>query len=264
MIYLNESDVLETYKNNQSLRVTAKEFQTSVQPILRILNKYNITKNSSRKYTCNFDFFEKIDNEEKAYWLGFLYADGYVRVRKSSSEMKLKIIDKEHLEKFNKSLESNYPITKVKETNCWQISISNRKIVQDLVDKGCFQKKSLVLKYPSENILSIELQRHFIRGYFDGDGCIYFQIDKPKKIVNFLGTLDFLEKIKSLLTDNEINGIIRKRTNCKIFELSYGKYDDILKIQKLFYENSYYYLERKKKKFDIFYQIYLNRRSLYE
>ena len=70
--------------------------------------------------------------------------------------------------------------------------------------------------------------------------------------------------MKKVLTENKINGIIRKRTKCRIFELSYGKYEDILKIGTFFYKDSQYYLERKKIKFDLFYQVYLNRRSLYE
>jgi hypothetical protein len=34
------------------------------------------------KHNCNEDYFEKIDSCEKAYWLGLLFADGYVRKRK--------------------------------------------------------------------------------------------------------------------------------------------------------------------------------------
>ena len=29
-----------------------------------------------QKYSLNDDYFSVIDNEHKAYWLGFLYADG--------------------------------------------------------------------------------------------------------------------------------------------------------------------------------------------
>lgn len=265
MINLNESDVITFYNNTFSLRKTSSFFGVSVSPIKRILDKNNVVKNSSRKYQCDFRFFEKIDTEEKAYWLGFLYADGYVRIRKYGSEIKLKIKDKEHLRKFNKSLKSNYPVTRVKNSNCWQVCISSSKMVKDLIDKGCIQKKSLILTFPSEDIVDKTLQKHFIRGYFDGDGCISFNIDKPNKSLTILGTFKFLDGIKKILTKNKINVKIRKRIECNIYELSSYRYDDILKIGEfLGYQDCNISLERKKDKFEIFYQIYLRRRSLYE
>jgi len=54
-----------------------------------------------RKYTLNEEFFDEL-NEKSVYWLGFLYADGCVRKRKSSElRLKLKKEDKSHIEKFN-------------------------------------------------------------------------------------------------------------------------------------------------------------------
>lgn len=98
-----------------------------------------------KKYQVNENYFEKIDSEEKAYWLGFLYADGNVRMHKNKSgilKLKLKQSDKKHIEKFSKCLNSNYPIksgieiikNKGKEYKCYHstINIYNTKLVKDL------------------------------------------------------------------------------------------------------------------------------------
>jgi len=113
---------------------------------------YNILKRNGRihkignkKYKVNENYFEKIDTEEKAYWLGFLYADSNVRIHKGRSgilKLKLKQSDKQHIEKFNKCLNSNYPIkdgleilkVKNREYKCYYsvLCIYNTKIVKDL------------------------------------------------------------------------------------------------------------------------------------
>ena len=70
------------------------------------------------KYTYNKDFFEVIDTEEKAYWLGFIFADGYVNQSKNelggciNNELgiELSVKDIDHLKKFNKSLNGNVQV----------------------------------------------------------------------------------------------------------------------------------------------------------
>ena len=66
------------------------------------------------KYYCNYEFFKNIDTEEKAYWLGFLYADGWITVNEDANSghvgIQLQKSDYEHLKKFNNSLNGNYNI----------------------------------------------------------------------------------------------------------------------------------------------------------
>ena len=61
------------------------------------------------KYYRNSNIFEKIDTEEKAYWLGFLYADGYVDPERGEIILGLAEKYKEHINKFINFLETNAP-----------------------------------------------------------------------------------------------------------------------------------------------------------
>ena len=110
-LLLNETDVVNQYVKLKNIRKVAKYFDVSISPITRIL-KSNGVELTNRRYNVNHNYFDIIDTEEKAYWLGFLYADGYIRERKSgnSLEMKLSIKDKHHLELFRESINSNHII----------------------------------------------------------------------------------------------------------------------------------------------------------
>lgn len=158
------------------------------------------------------DFFQEIDTEDKAYWLGFMYADGYVTKRikgvSFNVELCLQGDDLSHLYKFKNSLKSNC-IPRIKKTRCngkeykaYRFAISRRKMYEDLVAKGCAERKSLILEFPKYNIFkNNELIRHFIRGYVDGDGTVSSYTDakhpnrKPRKFFGVLGTKIFLEGI---------------------------------------------------------------------
>lgn len=146
----------------------------------------------TRKYSVNDDFFETIDTEEKAYWLGFIYADGYVTTHKNNNskilEIGLKLSDKEHLEKFKVSIESNHRIF-IKNDNVCKISIVSKKLYYDLDNLGINEKKSLIIKPKLEKIPN-HLQHHFIRGIFDGDGGFTIGDKYTTFAVNFCGTVD--------------------------------------------------------------------------
>jgi intein-encoded DNA endonuclease-like protein len=244
-IDLNEQEVIKVYNERRSLRKTAKLFKVSIQPISRILKKYNIQLNSSVKYYVNENYFENIDTDEKAYWLGYIYADGYVRQRKGNSEFKFKLKDQDMLELFKKSIESNAPITKEKGTNCFNFIISRHKFVQHLISKGCLNKKSLILEFPTTEQLDSKYYSHFIRGYFDGDGCISFNNDKFYRQINILGTLNFVTFIKEILYMSNNYSHIGITKNHNIYVLSIQNIQGILTFKNFIYKNAKVYLERK-------------------
>jgi phage antirepressor YoqD-like protein len=214
---------------------------------------YN-THKDARKYIVNEDSFETIDTEEKAYWLGFLYADGYVSEQPTPYiELALKEGDYRHLVKFTEFLQSDVPI-KRKEISinnkvavAFRVIVNSRKMVNDLISNGCNNCKSLTLEFPGVDILPHHLVDHFVRGYFDGDGSITFS--KSQCCISIISTKNFLGKIIEMY-NLPTNKYYREGN---AFSIKYGgskiSYSFLSKI----YDNASIYLDRKHKRYKAFY-----------
>lgn len=227
---------------------------------VEIINKQNRLKFDNTVFDC-------IDTEEKAYWLGFIFADGYISSDslKGKSryllEISLKASDKNHLDKFNKFMKhENANKVTIEDAKCGKVIckrcrwyVANKHLWETLNNYGCTPRKSLTLKFPDESIFkSRDLIRHFIRGYFDGDGCftrhIHHTIVSP--VISFLGTKDFLDKIL------EYSKIEANYRNDKCYTeftwtLEYHKEPGIELINYL-YNNCTIYLDRKYKLYEFF------------
>lgn len=199
---------------------------------------------------CRIDptVFDKIDTEEKAYWLGFLYADGNISSEGYRLEVNLSVKDLNHLLKFKKFLKLETDLL-VDETKC-RLAVRNKTIWNNLNQKGCIPCKSLKLKFPSISIFeSLDLVRHFIRGYFDGDGSIGIY---RKEEISFISTNEFLIELEKYLG---IKGYIRNKTSKnwpnKAFELKYSSLK-ARKIANLIYKDATIYLQRKYNVYKLF------------
>lgn len=115
-------------------------------------------------------YFDQINTKEKAYWLGFLYADGY-NDEQASVELALQEIDKPHIEKFKTAIHSKHRLSYKTKTKAYRINIRSRQLCKALTKYGCSNHKSYTMDIPSG--IPHMLISHFIRGYFDGDGCFY-------------------------------------------------------------------------------------------
>jgi len=255
-IPIEKQDYIKNNYLTESTKSILEKLNISKPCLLRYARKYNLKIKSSKLYDCDENFFENIDTEEKAYWLGFLYADGYVRKRKGGSQMVLKLSIKDivHLYKFNETLKSNNDIKP--KGRMVVLSISQKKFVQHLLDKGCTNKKTFNIKFP--NFLKEDLIRHFIRGYFDGDGSVSISFKKNDKYkrkmlnVNFVsGSFDMLKSLGDLISYNCNVKIpeIYNYENRKFGYICWGDKNQIESIFHYFYDNSNIYLERKKQKF---------------
>lgn len=178
--------------------------------------EYNIERQKlSPNYICNAKYFEFIDNIEKAYWLGFAYADGFVNKTETVFRFNLSIKDDEHLNKFiycvsgDTSTKSYYPAYKIAGPSV-HYYILNSEFVKHLVDKGCSHKKSLTIRFPS--LASEELESAFLAGYYDGDGS-----QNSATITS--GSFEFLEDI--LVRFNLFTKIYKSTTN-NTYTLSYS------------------------------------------
>lgn len=219
------------------------------------------------KYYYNKNFFEKINNEKKAYWLGFLYADGCInryfrneRLKAMSLEIGLCKKDEDHLNNFLSDIESNVPIkyksNKLNDNiyeSC-KVVVCNTKICRDLISLGCIPQKSLILKFPSYNIVPKELMWHFIRGYFDGDGNIFFgeykgQKEDHKDTINlklsFVGTKHMLEGIEDFILHNNIPINPSYSEKGQAFSLNIRGFDNIIELYQKLYDGANIFLKRK-------------------
>lgn len=207
-----------------------------------------------RFYSCDDDVFETIDTEEKAYWLGFLYADGCIYKSRNSYviEVGLSIKDIGHLVKFKKFLNSNH-VLKIKDYKGYKscsITIRSQKMAKDLMDKGCIPNKSLLLTFPSNDIIPNDLRHHFIRGYFDGDGCVYGSDDGRVYSVSFVGTNEFLTSMQEVLFEEvELTQTAVKKSKGRAYETGWGGIENCGKIFKYLYKNCSICLYRKLEKF---------------
>lgn len=218
--------------------------------IIRDINKNNISK-SKRFHQLNDTIFEIIDTEEKAYWLGFLYADGYIS-KDRGIELTLKESDYEHLKKFQKFMGCDNDIVYRKQQKAYRIGVYSKKIAEDLIKLGCFQAKSYILQFPTKEQVPDHLVPHFMRGYFDGDGCIaYSQGQLRFSVISTPEFLDVYEYyiLKILNRSNNNKRLKRSDWSERTETISYAGNCQVQKIFNFLYNNATIYLERKHAKF---------------
>lgn len=201
MIQITKQQIKEFYLQGFTITQIAKMANCNHTNISAHLKRMGVECrdfSEYRKYTINKDFFKVIDTEEKAYILGFLYADGYNQVTKKQVRLTLQKRDKDILDKINKILNHNKPLLVIKE-NYLDLSINSKDMSLDLEKLGCVQNKTFKITFPYEH-LSKDLYRHFIRGVFDGDGCI--SINKKKDVkLNITGNPIFISQIQDILVN---------------------------------------------------------------
>jgi intein-encoded DNA endonuclease-like protein len=212
---------------------------------------------NNRKHTFNQDYFENIDNEHKAYWLGFITADGYINSRGNTTGITLDIKDINHLQKFLDDLDAKSTKIHLRTgrynkdnpiTNKCYINLYSRKMNNDLQKLGITTTKSNTLK-PLSGIPE-HLIPHFIRGYFDGDGCVFESYTKVKNRsyyepgITFVGTYDFMTYLNTQLPI--ILPSLRKDTRVSnSYTLYYRSKPRFLILEEYLYKNSTIYLDRK-------------------
>lgn len=258
--------------NEGTLRKYLKDNGYSKRPRNTLKSKEKLS--ASRKHHFNEHYFETIDTEDKAYWLGFLFADGNVSFGKDkygkrkgcTIEITLAEKDKNHLYKLLTCLNSdkNYPLEKriVKNNNkeyvAYRLCLNSVVMGNDLESKGCVPNKSLILKRP---IIKSELNRHFIRGYFDGDGCVHINEELNNTTYAVLGTQDMLAFIKEesgISSKITIRQVKRNEEYKSFYEIRIGGINSKILFHNYIYKDAKIYLERKYIKSCKIYKLLLN------
>lgn len=172
---------------------------------------------AAKKYDFRTDIFDQIDTEEKAYWLGFLYADGCNYETTYSVSLGLAKEDGNHVFRFCEFIGTNKrpsekthkpriisnPDKLCRIQNTISISCRNRHFSQRLAALGMVKAKTHKLKFPTVEQVPADLVRHFIRGYFDGDGHFSSSLKKAHGITEFVmgftGTDSFVRSIQDVV-----------------------------------------------------------------
>ena len=256
--------VIERYKNGESANVISKSYGISPPSIYGLLKRRNIERRtyseSSRKYSLDETYFDNIDSQEKAYFLGFLYADGYNNEKRGVVELSCSEKDKEILEKLSKLINSTKPIRFIESNgvkSC-RIDLCSHKLCSALNTLGCVRAKTFTIKFPliKENLIS-----HFIRGYFDGDGCLSYGTTPRNNIlgnsfnsvITFVSTEEYCNSIKDIIKNKlDINSTLLCRfpsrmNNNRTLQISGNL--QVVQLMKWMYTDASIYLDRKMTKF---------------
>ena len=254
--------------DKKTIKELSLEYNVSITPIKNIFRELNIItrppEETSRKYIIDETYFDDINSEDKAYFLGLLFADGYNDERRRSVCLALVTKDRHILERFAQCLKSTNPIIDSKNkiptySDTSNFTFYNRHLSGRLVQLGCMQAKSFKITFPT--YLREDLIRHFIRGYFDGDGCFSWGLNKKdnyfgnalRAIVNFTSTIDFCTYLTNYFKDKfDINTYTSCRNpqnnnNNRTITISGNK--QVIKVMEWMYKDSSLYLERKHNKF---------------
>ena len=284
-IEISKETLIELTKT-KTVSEIAKMYNCTLQCIYQKYKKYGLSYKKvdrtqikqPKKYIYDDTYFNVIDTEHKAYWLGFIMADGCI-IQKSKNRPSLSLVinlqdsDYKHLEKFNNDLNGNLPIrhfmskptiihsyngdVNVSEKPCCKIEVNSKWLCQDLIAHGVSQRKTLNERIPL--IENSSLIRHFIRGFFDGDGC--FSAIKPSNRKR--------EYPKIMIASGEIiiDFIINNVYQETGFLMSHDKYHNLyrcyiqseegfLKFVKYIYEDATIFLDRKKELIDSYMKRY--------
>ncbi|MFO7880956.1 MAG: LAGLIDADG family homing endonuclease [Kosmotogaceae bacterium] len=253
-------ELCELYKTGRySTNDLAKLYNTSQANIQRLLKNRNIKplkSNSewSRKYNLNENYFDKIDSEDKAYFLGLLYADGCNYYEKGNSiSINLQEEDKYILDKFRKLINTDKPLyykkpRKENHKGLYSLYINSEHISFKLIKLGMWSAKAHTLKFPTNNQVPKKLIKHFIRGYFDGDGSV-----ESKWRSSLMSSKYFCTTLQDYLFKNyQIISKLKKRfpdqIDSSVSLIFEGKLESN-KFLNLIYKDATIYLERKYNKY---------------
>lgn len=242
-----------------------KMYGISEDSVRQWFKKYGFEiKNNSlahRIYEINEKYFDCIDTPNKAYILGLLYADGNNLTKKQEITLALQECDKHILERIKNELEYtgplrfvNYAYKNIKYKNQYVLNIANKHLSEMLNTLGVWNNKSLILEWPSW--LEQSLCSHFVRGYFDGDGCLYISKNNKVQEISIVSTKMFLLGLQNVVKQAiDVNLHVKKhepkyKEVTKIVRIN--SKNDVKKFLDWIYKDSDLMLQRKYDKYQHF------------
>ena len=259
---ISKEEMIAFLEQGKPLVDIGNDYGVCVDTVYLYLKFLGINFKDYFDYRAKYDIhiFDSINTSDKAYWLGFLYADGCVRSGdiNNSISLHLSSVDEDHIVKFKAFMKDTRDDSFIKHQTrtaasgriqyMTTYSICNKHLKESLTNLGCTPQKSLTLKFPDLSIFSDgNLVIDFIRGYIDGDGCLYAdKVTGDLKAVSLRGTPEFLEGVMKIFPQFRIYSEVDKRTGRTQYKLStWGK--KAVEVVKTLYKNreTSTYLTRK-------------------
>lgn len=243
-------EIIKLYNTYNNIGIVAEKLNCCTANVSKRLRKaeisisrdYSKRRESIReKLYVDESYFKSINTEDKAYFLGLMYADGSV----SKNSFYLKLKDEDVIQEFKKYLKTEADIKII--NNQYSLTVCRQSMSIDLINQGCCINKTTSIRFPS---LDKNLIRHFIRGFYDGDGSLILNANRSHNCLNFTsGSLEFLQQLQNSLKDISFtNGGISKEKNCEVWHLRYGG-KQVHIILDWLYNSSNLYLKRKYNKY---------------
>lgn len=257
LTHKEKSELFAKYETGKFTAVDlAKEYPISSTAISALLKRHGYKAKSyseaRRVYPIDEVFFDVIDTEEKAYFLGILYADGAHITERNAVTLSLNEDDKNLLHRLNNLLQPLKPLQYVNINSGrgqYRLTIQNKKISKRMLELGLVKAKTHKIIFPEW--IDKKLIRHFVRGYFDGDGCV------SNRVFSMVGTESFLNSVQIILIDElglSKTKFDKRHKNRKdnITSIRYCGKNNLKKIMDWFYADANIYLNRKLEKFKMY------------
>lgn len=236
----------------------------TITKILKDVPKY--TKTKLNNPNMREHFFQDINEEAKAYFLGLLISDGNVfkdnTGRQASISITLHLKDEYMLEKFKEVLQVNTSVG-YDGRGCGQIAVRSNIMAEDLAKYGVVPRKSYSTYLPK---ISYEMMPHLIRGIFDGDGSIMAKSNLSNDghsrflhSISFCGTHKLMKDISNYSFEHlnlKQKPLVYDYKDRQLSELKIQNIEDMQTFGDWMYNHSTIYLNRKKAIYDNFLQHY--------
>lgn len=222
--------------------------------ICNLIKKLNLEPRDW-KYHVDEHFFDVIDSQEKAYVLGWFYSDGCVN-NKGKLRIQLQSEDRIILEQIRELMKYDGPLHEIPARGTTKamtgLCINRKPLCDSLIALGCVPRKSLILNFPTLDMVPKYLQNHFVRGYFDGDGSISMT-RKRSGYIAITSTDVFLHGLQEILKELGVRSQLyyRYKTTCTA-SLMITYQEGMQKFLNYIYGGSTIHLPRKKSKVDAF------------
>ena len=232
-----KNKLIREFKNGKSLKSLSRKYEVPFSTIQTKFIQEGIYEQQKKFiHQFNENYFNKIDEPKKSYWLGWMYSDGIVQINKNTNQksitLELSTKDTNVMEDFRKDLKSNMSLRlikhksytnskghKVSKSENYRYSFSSKKMFDDLGKLGVVPRKSLILKFPNEKQVPDKFIKPFLLGYFEGDGSISKtlrrRLDTYRLQMNIVGTKElcngYRNQLKQIFNEYGVEGKIHIR-----------------------------------------------------